>query len=216
MTVLTIAASKGGAGKTTVARALAARLAAEAVDFVVVDADPTEALSRWSGTIYEGPAFPHQAETDEVKLAKLIYTLAEKHPLVLVDTPGFANKAAAVAIGSADFVLIPTKASEPDLQEAVTTADKVHALALQGRRKIPARVICNGVRKTDVQAHALKQIQEAGLEILDASLGHRAAYETITHSGRTPTAGPAWKEITALVDELRALGWVPKKKGRAA
>ena len=56
MSVLVVASSKGGPGKSTVCELLAGALSSDC-RLVVLDADPTQALHRWSTTTYEGPAF---------------------------------------------------------------------------------------------------------------------------------------------------------------
>ena len=128
MSVLTIASSKGGPGKTTLCQVLAGSLAGEC-RLVVLDADPTQALSRWAKATYEGPAFEAIAEPDETQLAHLISLKAETADLVLVDTAGFGNRAATVAMTSADAVLVPTLAGEADITEAEKTARLVDGLA---------------------------------------------------------------------------------------
>jgi hypothetical protein len=107
MSVLTIASSKGGPGKTTLAMLLASTLAADGYSVLLVDADPTEALSRWIKNTYEGPAIQGVAETDETRLAHLIGERADEPDLLLVDTAGFGNRAAAVAMTSSDAILVP-------------------------------------------------------------------------------------------------------------
>ncbi|CAM4012938.1 ParA protein (plasmid) [Roseomonas mucosa] len=209
MTVLTLAGSKGGCGKSTLGRAMSALLAREGASFAVVDADPNKALSRWLTAIYEGPEITHCAEANEDRLAHLIAELRDQHDLVLVDTAGFENLGSSVAIASADAVLIPCKASEADLYEARTTATKVKSLSVTTRRTIPAWVILNSVRTTAVAAHAAEQIKEAGLERLSASLGHRADYEAVSHTGKMPTSGAAFREVTDLIAELRAKDAMP-------
>lgn len=209
MSVLVIAGSKGGPGKTTVARALCAELAKQEVGFAVVDADPTLALHRWVTSIYEGSPFRCEPQANEDRLAHLLDDLRKVFPLVLVDTPGFHNLASSVAIASADAVLVPCRSSEPDLYEARATAMKVRALSTASRREIPVRILLNGVRGTGVAAHAAAEIKAAGLDRLTVTLGHRAAYEEMTHTGRAPHTGEAWREIDRLVDELRELGWLP-------
>ncbi len=56
MSVIAIASSKSGPGKTTLAQVLAVSLAGE-MRVVVLDADPTCAASRWSANAYEGLPF---------------------------------------------------------------------------------------------------------------------------------------------------------------
>ncbi len=141
-------------------------LARVEADFVLMDADPTKAASRWASVTYEGKPFAHFAEEDEDRLAHLISDLRSKHRLVIVDTPGFANLSSSVAIASADHVLIPCKSSEADLYEARTTATKVASLAVTTRREIPARAVLNSVRATSVAGHAAQQVAEAGIETL--------------------------------------------------
>jgi len=165
MPVLTIASSKGGAGKTPVCQVLAVTLAGE-LRVVALGADPTQALSRWAGSTYEGPTFEVMA-ADETRLAHLIAAKAETGDLVLVDTAGFGNRTATVAITSADGVLIRSLSGEADVTETEKTVRPVESAA---RRDIPACVLLNRVRQTTSARHAAAEIKAAGLPRLTAVL----------------------------------------------
>jgi len=208
MTVLVVASSKGGPGKTTLCQVLVGSLAG-VMRISALDADPTQALSRWAANAYEGPALEVVAETDEARLAHLIAAKAEEVDVVLVDTAGFGNRAATVAMTSADAVLVPSLAVEADVTEAEKTVRLVEGLARAARRDIPARVILNRVRRTGLSRHALAELEAAGVPRLDATLGDLVAYGEMTYSGRVPSTGTAGEEIAALVRELQALGWLP-------
>ncbi len=208
MPVLTVASSKGGPGKSTVCELLAGALAGSC-NLVVLDADPTQAFSRWAADTYEGPAFLTVAETDEARLAHLIAEQAGEVDLVLVDTAGFGNRAATVAMTSADTVLIPALAGEADITEAEKTARLVEGLARAARREIPTRVLFNRVRKTTLARHADSELERAKLVRLTASLSDLVAYGELSYSGRIPTTGTAGSEVTALIAELRKLKWIP-------
>ncbi len=208
MSVLTIASSKGGPGKTTLCQILAGSLAG-ACRLVVLDADPTQALSRWASSTYEGAAFETIPEPDETKLAHLIGSKADTADLVLVDTAGFGNRAATVAMTSADAVLVPTLAGEADVTEAEKTVRLVSGLARAARRDIPARVVLNRVRRTTLAKHAGLELEKAKLARLDASLSDLVAYGEMSYSGRVPTSGTPATEIAALLAELRSLKYVP-------
>lgn len=208
MTVITVASSKGGPGKTTICQLLAGSLAGD-MQLVVLDADPTQALSRWATSAYEGPPFETIAEPDETRLAHLIAAKADVADLVIVDTAGFGNRAASVAMTSADAVLVPTLSGEADITEAEKTVRLVEGLARAARREIPVRVLLNRVRKTTLARHAAAEVVSAGLNTLAATLSDLVAYGEMTYSGRVPLVGSAGSEITALLAELRALGWVP-------
>ncbi len=211
MPVLTIASSKGGPGKTTVAMLLAGTLAAEGLHVTALDADPTQAFSRWAGATYEGPAFECIAEADETRLAHLIDLKAGLVDLVLVDTAGFGNRAAAVAMTSADAVIVPTQSGEADITEAEKTMRLVEGLARAARRDIPARVLLNKVRRTQLSRHAAQEVAAAGLARMESTLSDLVAYGEISFSGRLPQAAPATVEIAGLIAELRAYGWLPER-----
>jgi chromosome partitioning protein len=208
MSVLTLATSKGGTGKTTIAMVLAARLAPE-VRVTVLDADPTEAFARWARTAYEGPPFETIAETDETRLAHLIAAKADAAELVLVDTAGFGNRAATVAMTSADAVLVPSLSAEADVTEAEKTVRLVEGLARAARRDIPARVVLNRVRRTTLAKHAAREIDGARLRCLTTNLSDLVAFGELSYAGRLPPAGPARTEIEALIAELREAEFIP-------
>lgn len=208
MSVLTVASSKGGPGKTTLCQLLAGSLAGE-LELVLLDADPSQALSRWAKSAYEGPAFEAIAEPDEARLAHLIAAKAETVDLVIVDTAGFGNRAASVAMTSADAVLVPALSGEPDITEAEKTVRLVEGLARAARRDIPVRVLLNRMRKTTLARHAASEIEAARLTRLTTALSDLVAYGEMTYSGRVPTMGLAGAEVAALIAELRELGWVP-------
>jgi len=155
MPIITIASSKGGPGKTTLAELIAGRLAAEGAKVVALDADPTGGLSRWATRLYEGPAFVCHHEADEARLAHLIHRVSLESDVVLVDTAGFGNRAATVAMTAADVVLIPMVPGEGDVTEAARTMELVAGVASAARREIASRVVLNRVRPaTALSRHA--------------------------------------------------------------
>jgi chromosome partitioning protein len=133
---------------------------------------------------------------------------AETADLVLIDTAGFGNRAATVAMTSADAVLVPTLAGEADITEAEKTIRLVDGLARAARRDIPARVVFNRVRRTSLARHAGAELEKAKLMRLDACLSDLVAYGEMSYSGRVPLTGAAGVEVAALLGELRKLGWI--------
>ena len=88
----------------------------------------------------------------------------------------------------------------------------VEGLARAARREIPARVLLNRVKRTQLARHALKEIETAGLPVLAASLSDFVAYGEMTFSGRVPDHGPAGDEVARLVAELRSLDWIAPRQ----
>jgi chromosome partitioning protein len=211
MPIITIASSKGGPGKTTLTELIVGTLAAEGLAVAALDADPTGGLARWVGRIYEGPAFACHHEAEEARLAHLIHRVAQEAEVVVVDTAGFGNRAATVAMTAADGVLIPMVPGEGDVTEAARTVELVAGVAAAARRDIPARVVLNRVRPaTALSRHAAAEA--AALPRLAASLSDLVAYGEMGFSGRMP-AGKAGAEVAALIAELRGLGWLPAARG---
>ena len=207
MTIITIASSKGGPGKTTLAQLIVGTLADEGVSVAALDADPTGGLSRWASRLYEGPAFACHHEAEDARLAHLIHRVAQEVEVVVVDTAGFGNRAATVAMTAADAVLIPMVPGEADITEAARTLELVAGVSTAARRAIPARVVLNRVRSaTALSKHALAEA--ASLPKLEASLSDLVAYGEMGFSGRMPV-GKAGLELAALIAELRNLGWLP-------
>src|SRR5271157_3424235 len=155
---------------------LAGSLAAEGWRVVALDADPTQAFARWAANAYEGRPFEIHAEADETRLAHLIDLKAGSAEVVIVDTAGFGNRAASVAMTSADAVLVPALAGEADVTEAERAVRLTEALARAARRDIPARVVLNRVKRTTLARHALAELTAAGLPRLTASLSDLVAF----------------------------------------
>ena len=208
--IVVVASSKGGVGKTLVSMVLASRLATDGLRVAAIDADPNGALADWRANVWDGPAFVVEAEPDAARLAHRIPDLAASTDLLIVDTAGFGNQAAAAAIASADAVIVPMLASRADIAEATRTVQLAQGLARAARRDNPARVLRNKVNaRTAVAQHARGEVESAGLPLLATTLSQVVAYTELTHNGRLPRQAPASVEIERLVEELRGFGWLP-------
>lgn len=219
--ILTVASTKGGAGKTTIIMALAGTLAAEGLRVAVVDADPNRAYASWASGAYEGARMEVRAEADETRLADAIDELPPNADIVLIDTAGFGNRAALLAIAAADAVLVPCTPSRSDIEQASKTLQLIEGAARAARRAIPARVVPSRIKVTTaVSKHALAEL-DAG-ELLrtmtaigdrGSGIGDRVAFAEMTFSGRVPNGTTdAGQEIADLIVELREFGWLPNKR----
>jgi hypothetical protein len=112
-----------------------------------LDTDPNDTVHRWATKTREGKAIPAYAEADAERLAELLPSLSDRHAALIVDTAGFGNQAAAVAIASADIVLVPVTPGEGDLVEAQRTVAYVGGLSRSTRRTIAVRVVANRIRR---------------------------------------------------------------------
>lgn len=210
--IIVVASSKGGVGKTLVSMILLSRIGAEGLRVAALDADPNGALADWRSNVWEGAAFSVEAEPDAARLAHRIPDLAAVNDLLVVDTAGFGNQAAAAAIASADAVIVPMLASRADIAEATRTVRLAEGLARAARREIPVRVLRNKVNaRTAVAQHAREEVENAGLPLFTTALSQVVAFTELSHNGRLPRQAPASVEIERLVDELRQLAWLPQQ-----
>lgn len=210
MPVLTITSRKGGCGKTVLAMSLAGALAEQDIDVALLDADPNGNAHRWATQTREGKPIAAYAEADAERLAELLPSLADRHAGLIVDTAGFGNQAAAVAIAAADLVLVPVTPGEGDLVEAQRTVAYVNGLSRSTRRPIEVRVVANRIRRgTTLSRHVLAELEALKLPRLQTAMSEAVAYGEISFAGTVPREGTAAEEIAALLEELRQAGGLP-------
>ena len=122
--VITLATSKGGAGKSTLVRNIAAHWFHIGMNVAVIDADPQgSVITRHDPT---GPLgnLTILSEPEET-VGALIEDLKRKHNLILVDTGGFRNKTTIRALVATDIAIIPLKPSADDVSGALETHNLV-------------------------------------------------------------------------------------------
>jgi chromosome partitioning protein len=205
--ILTVATSKGGGGKTTLAACLAANLAAQGYRVAVVDADPNATFSDWH-SVYEGPPFVCVVEARHIEVVDVAQAQADAHDVVLVDTAGFGNLTAASAMGAADFVLIPCMPDRGSIREALRTAQQTDSLARAARRAISYRIVLTQWREGGlVERATLDELAE--LPLLAHRLPFLSGFRKATFDGKVPVTGRIGHEADKLIAELARLGALP-------
>jgi len=131
MRVLTMAAQKGGAGKTTLATSLAVAAMRAGEIVVAIDLDPQGSLRDWSERREAQDILFKPVEA--AGLAKLIQRLREhgRTTLVVVDTAGVIGPDVTVALQVADLALLPVRPSLLDVTATKRTAERLDALGRQ-------------------------------------------------------------------------------------
>jgi chromosome partitioning protein len=189
---------------------VAGSLADYGADVALLDADPNGAAYRWATNTHTGQPIKSYAEADAERLADLLPTLAQRHATLIIDTAGFGNQAAAVAIAGADLVLVPVTPGEADLVEAQRTVTYVHGLSRSTRRAIEVRVVANRIRRaTTLSRHVLTELDTLKLPRLQTAMSEAVSYAEISFSGALPKDGAAAEEIAALLAELQVAGGLP-------
>src|SRR3954470_12296585 len=207
--VITLCTSKGGAGKSTLARSLAAHWLQLGRKPALVDADPQRTLASRHNA--DGPlgAVLLIAEPEE-RVAQAIADLRVRHAPVIVDTAGFRNRTTIAALVATDLALIPLKPAVEDIDAAVQTyglIEEINAIPERAARPIrAAMVLTMTLRGTVIARHVRTQLESAGYPLLKAEMPHRVAYPEAGIDGLSPSVvepdGAAARDIAAIVHEI--------------
>ena len=212
--VITLATSKGGAGKSTLARALAANWLAMNFRPALIDADPQRGLAERHNPTGPLGKIPLEEEPEE-RVGETIEELTRHHEPVIVDTAGFRNRTAVTAMVGSDLVLIPLKPSAEDVAGALATYDLVKELNTTPERIdrpiAAAFVLTMTVRSTLIARHVRLQLEDAGLPLLKAEMAHRVSYPEAGIEGLSPSVidpdGAAARDIAAIAQEIMNTGF---------
>ena len=121
MQTVLIAAQKGGAGKTTLARNLSVAASADGSGVLCLDLDPQGSLRRWwDSREVDAPSMLERDPAPDV-LEATLKAARSRFGLCIIDTPPAAGEWLAEAIRCADLVLIPARPSPDDLRAIGST-----------------------------------------------------------------------------------------------
>jgi chromosome partitioning protein len=211
--VLALATSKGGAGKSTLARSLAAHWLMIGYKPALVDADPQRSLANRHDPVGKLGALPLVAEPEQ-RVREVIAELRQKHAPVIVDTAGFRNRTSICALVASDIALIPLKPSAEDVEAAVATYELIQEInGTPEREGNPIRafmVLTMTMHGTVISRHVRSQLEGEGLPVLKAEMSNRVAYPETGIDGLSPSVvdpeGAAARDIAIIASELMKLG----------
>lgn len=211
MSIVTIATSKGGAGKTTLAQVILGTLSGQGMHVAAIDADYNASLSKWIET-FATSSIAVRAVVEEGRMIPTAQELEAAHDVVVIDTAGAPTQATIFAIGCADLVLIPCQLSSADIIEAIKTNDLVTSASNMVGREIPSRVVLTDYQPfTNVAEHTELEIEAAGLVLARARLNRLVGFKEMTFTGKVPVSGKGAAQVLTLLGEIRELGALPER-----
>jgi chromosome partitioning protein len=207
--VITLATSKGGTGKSSLARSLAEHWFGLGHKPALVDADPQRSLANRYDPSGRLAALPVVAEPEE-RVGDVIEELALKHAPVIVDTAGFRNRTTISALVMTDLAIIPLKPAADDVDAAIATyglIQEINATPERAGRPIRAAMVMTMVmRGTVIARHVRNQLTSAGYPLIKAEMLNRVAYPEAAIEGLSPSTvdpdGAAARDIAAIAQEL--------------
>lgn len=213
MTVLLVGGEKGGTGKTTVATNLAATLAAQGRDVVLIDTDQQGSASYWCAARDQVEEAPRVASIrlHGQGIGRQIRDTAARYEEVIVDAGGRDSVELRAAMTVADRLLIPIQASQFDtwtLESMARLVEQAQAI----NERLSAFVCINrsspNPRVSEAEeARDLLQEYEA-FTLLKAALHDRIAYRRAARAGlgvaELGDDSKAIEEVDALYQEVYA------------
>lgn len=209
MSIITMATTKGGAGKTTVAQMIIGAVHNLGYSIGVIDTDENQTLSNWLSNTSR-MAIDHRLILEDAKVTGEAQKMSRKHDLVIIDTPGAQSQATIFAIGCADLVIVPLQLSKADVVQAKKTHRLVQSTAQMTSRDIPSRLLFTDYTpKTNIAKKVRARVKEQGLPTFKTRFHHLVAYKELTFSGTVPHTGTAGAQGQLLVQEIAAMGLMP-------
>ena len=176
--VITVANTKGGSGKTTIAVNLAAALAARGRHVAVLDADRQRSAMKWISETEDpalGKVHVSEAVVEAAIEAATANTAAE---ILIIDSQGAMTKDLSMCLALADLVLVPCRPGHDDLDGTRTIRDFLaQSLVRHGVAESPDFwVVMNGANpRSSVAHHVYRELVEAGFDVFKRGLSQRVA-----------------------------------------
>ena len=169
MKVLTIANRKGGAGKSTCTAHLAVAASRAGYKTILIDLDPQKTLEGWWDKREEEEPYLTDASSNDID--NKIKELSDKDfELCIIDTPGDASIKSMSAIEQSDMVLVPSKATAPDLSAIGRTI----AMLKENKKKF-IFLVTQGVPTSKNPLKAMSILSEFG-PVAPSVMSNRTSY----------------------------------------
>ena len=201
--VIAFISQKGGVGKSTLARALAAVCAQAGLEVVLADLDPRQqTLIQWQKARTAQRVSPRLSVEPFNDAAEAVKR-AEACDVLILDAPGGVNDDTLAVARTAHLIVQPTGPSLDDLHPAVLLFHELVAVGIPKSNLVAA--LCRVLNGEEEEAAARAYLAEAGYEVLEGSIPESLTYRVAHNRGRslTETNEQAFNErADALIEAL--------------
>jgi chromosome partitioning protein len=204
-----MAGQKGGAGKSTLAIALASELHKRGLRTLLVDADQQGSSATWGQVAAEQGASAPDVIMMGANLHVQLPSVSRGYDVVIIDCPGRSDAQQRGALAVADMALIPVTPDTTDMW-ALDGTLRIVREACVFRPQLQPWLVLNKMRAGTSEAASARELFEAaGIPLMQATMGLRITYGRFTSAGVGVTSfepgGKASEEVLAWVDEVHAL-----------
>jgi chromosome partitioning protein len=211
--ILLLGGEKGGTGKSTIATNLAVWLAGKNRDVILVDTDRQMTASNWVDrrNQIDGMVTVNCAEKHG-NVFHALQDLSKRYDEVIVDAGGRDSEELRSALVAVDYLYVPLKASQPDLETSVHMNELVQ-LAHGMNEKLKARLVISmaptnpSIKEAEEAQELLTELPE--FQLSSAVICERKIYRDAMSDGHgviEMNNGKAVAEIEALANEIYGNG----------
>ncbi len=209
MSIVLFGGEKGGTGKTTLATNMAAMLALQGKDVLLLDTDRQGTASFWATVREDTEIEPRIACVQKFGkgLASQVRDLADRYDEIIIDAGGRDSMELRYSLGVSDRVYIPIQPFQFDIW-TIRQMDELVEMAQGLNENLQAFIVLNRVStnpavREDLETREFFEEEEfQHLSLLDAVLRDRIAFRK---SGRDGLSVVEWKQDKKAADEMNQL-----------
>lgn len=208
MIILT-GSQKGGCGKSTLATSIAAMLAGNGADVVLVDADRQATASTWSARREADTSLPPVACIQKYgNIRQTLIDLDKRYSHVVVDCAGHESMELRSAISAAQIMLSPFRPSQPDLDTATRLVEIIDEMrgANDSLKAFAVLTMCpSNPAITEIQDAQTYLAKVSGMSVIAPCIYDRKAYRDAVCEGKGVTEMPNDKAKAELLAVWEAI-----------
>ncbi|BHH84199.1 chromosome partitioning protein ParA [Desulforhopalus sp. 52FAK] len=209
MAIVLIGGEKGGTGKTTLATNLAAILAQNGKDVLLLDTDRQGTASFWAAVREEAEVEPRIASVQKFGkgLPTQVQDLATRYDEVIIDAGGRDSMELRYALGVCDRAYVPVQPFQFDIW-TIRQMDELVSMAKGFNPGLKASIVLNRV-STNPSVREDKETREffdgegfEHLSIAEPILHERIAFRKSARDGLSVTEWKADRKASSEMDQL--------------
>ncbi len=209
MSIVLFGGEKGGTGKTTLATNMAAMLALQGKDVLLLDTDRQGTASFWATVREDTEIEPRIACVQKFGkgLASQVHDLAERYDEIVIDAGGRDSMELRYSLGVCDQAYIPVQPFQFDIW-TIRQMDELVEMAQALNENLQAAIVLNrvstnpAVREDQETREFFRQEEFQHLALLDTVLRDRISFRK---SGRDGLSVVEWKLDKKAAAEMNQL-----------
>lgn len=211
MSILAVAATKGGTGKSTLATNITVARAISGRSVLLIDGDEQRTaldFTELRSEVFDNVGYTAVGLQDRLIKAQAV-SMASKYDDTIIDVGGRANLSLGAALVIAHTVLIPVQPRSFDILAVGQMLEMVEKAKIGNPNNLRVVAVLNaadpGGKDNEATLDYLRQQED--LEVLDLTIGRRKVFSSAAATGRSvleylPKDQKAIDEVNALVEIL--------------